>query len=62
MKTPTLFREYIWLINTIYEARAITLAVATAFLHLQLFPTQHQTGTGLVVELRVDVQALGLGQ
>ena len=26
MKTPTLFREYIWLINTIYEARAITLA------------------------------------
>jgi hypothetical protein len=26
MKTPTLFREYIWLVNTIYKARAITLA------------------------------------
>lgn len=26
MKAPTLFKEYIWLVNTIYHARAITLA------------------------------------
>ena len=26
MKTPALFKEYIWLVNTIYRAKAITLA------------------------------------
>ena len=25
MTTPTLFKEYIWLVNTIYQARNITL-------------------------------------
>ena len=25
MTTPTLFKEYIWLVNTIYQARKITL-------------------------------------
>ena len=29
---------------------------------LQLLPTQHQLGTSLIVELRGDVQALGLGK
>ena len=29
---------------------------------LQLITTQHQLGTSLVVELRGDVQALGLGK
>ena len=25
MTTPTLFKEYIWLVNTIYQAKSITL-------------------------------------
>lgn len=25
MKTPALFKEYIWLVNTIYKAKAISL-------------------------------------
>jgi hypothetical protein len=25
MTTPILFKEYIWLVNTIYQARSITL-------------------------------------
>ena len=25
MTTPILFREYVWLVNTIYQARRITL-------------------------------------
>lgn len=37
MTTPILFKEYIWLVNTIYQARSITLEVCSSLYSIRAF-------------------------